>query len=552
MFNKIRKKYILLAVIVLLAGFLRFWHLGSNPPSLDPDEAAWGYNAYSLGIDGKDEYGRFLPYNYLESFGDYKPPMYAYLDILPVKIFGLNEFSARFPSAFFGTLTVLITFFLVRRLFKSSKDDKKKEEEIFNIALISSLILALSPWHIMLSRAAFEANVSTFYIVTGIWLFLYGVQEKKWYLLLSAVSFALSFYTFNTARVFVPLILLFLFIACFRTLMKIKLQTFLGIALLVLMILPIVKFLLSPQARLRYQQVNIFSDISIINTSNQEMTNDHNVFWTRIIHNRRLLYATDFISHYFDNLEPSFLFIKGDSNPKFSIQTVGEMYIWDIPFFLLGVLFLFKRKQGLWWIIPAWIGFGIVPAATSLPTPHALRIETVVPAFQILSAYGFFMFLTFVRKYKYKMIIQYGLGVLLFINFLYFWNNLMTYYPFAYSGQWNYGYKQSIEYVKKVQNQFTQIDITQQLGSPYIYYLFYLKYPPSLYRKTAEISRDVFGVVNVEGFSKYRFAENLNTINNIGKKVLYIVPFGGVPIGAHVLKTFYLLNGQPALIAYEL
>src|ERR1035437_2054536 len=106
-----------LLLIVLIAGFLRFYQLGSNAPSLNWDETAWGYNAYSLGIDGRDEFGRFLPHDYLESFGDFKPPVYAYLDVIPVKLFGLNEFATRFPSALLGTLTVLLTFFLVSEIF---------------------------------------------------------------------------------------------------------------------------------------------------------------------------------------------------------------------------------------------------------------------------------------------------------------------------------------------------------------------------------------------------------------------------------------------------
>src|SRR5258706_2331299 len=141
----------LLLFVVLIAAFLRFYQLGINPPSLTWDEAAWGYNAYSLGIDGKDEFGRFLPLNYIESFGDFKPPMYAYLTVLPVKIFGLTEFATRFPSALAGSLTVLLAYFLVLELFSSSK-----HKNLY--ALISSAILAVSPWHIMLSRAAFEAN----------------------------------------------------------------------------------------------------------------------------------------------------------------------------------------------------------------------------------------------------------------------------------------------------------------------------------------------------------------------------------------------------------
>src|SRR5690348_13812268 len=115
--NFFTRPWILLCLIVLLAVFLRFYQLGINPPSLTWDEVAWGYNAYTLGIDGKDEFGHFLPYTSFISFGDYKPPVYAYLTVVPVWLFGLTEFAVRFPSALFGTLTVLVTYFLVKELF---------------------------------------------------------------------------------------------------------------------------------------------------------------------------------------------------------------------------------------------------------------------------------------------------------------------------------------------------------------------------------------------------------------------------------------------------
>src|SRR5258708_7869503 len=167
------KIQILIFSIVLLAGLLRFFSLGSNPPGLNWDEAAWGYNAYSLGTDLKDEFGRLLPYDYLESFGDYKPPMYAYIDILPIKVFGLNEFAIRFPSALLGTFSVFITYLLVKRLFRGSRN-----AAIY--ALTSAFFLAISPWHINLSRAAYEANVASFFIITGLWLFVGAIQEKRW------------------------------------------------------------------------------------------------------------------------------------------------------------------------------------------------------------------------------------------------------------------------------------------------------------------------------------------------------------------------------------
>ena len=539
-FKLINYKFLLLAVI-LIAGFLRFYQLGANPPSLTWDEAAWGYNAYSIGINGQDEFGRFLPHDYLESFGDFKPPMYAYLDVIPVKFLGLNEFSTRFPSALFGVLTVFLTYFLVQRIFWNAKDKK-------NYALAATFILAISPWHIMLSRAAFEANVATFFLCLGVWGFLAAVQDKKWYLIISAVSFAFSMYTFNTSRVVAPLLVLLLAFAFRKRLFQIKKEVLAAFIVGLAVFLPTAWFLLTPQAALRFQEVNIFSDAAVVKTANQEIANDGNAFWSKIIHNRRFLYSLDYAKHYFDNLSPNFLFITGDGNPKFSIQSVGQMYLWDIPFVVIGILFLLRKKEGYWWLVPLWLLIGIIPAATAEQTPHALRIEAVLPTFQIISAYGLIVFLSFCKRFRY--FIASILIALLLINLAYFCHDYFAHYPSEFSGEWQYGYKQSIAYVQSVQSKYDYVQVTNALGRPYIYYLFYTKTSPLDYRKTAVIHRDTFGFVTIEAFGKYLFPDNYTLSKS--KKILYISTPFNLPKNIKILKTFYLLNGLPVLVAYTL
>ena len=532
---------LLFAGVIFTAVFLRFWQLGSNPPSLTWDEAAWGYNAYSLGLDGRDEFGRFLPLDYLESFGDFKPPVYAYLDVLPVKIFGLNEFAVRFPSALFGVLTVLATYFLVKSIFYNSKNKE-------SYALSSSFLLAISPWHIMLSRAAFEANIATFFIILGVLLFLWAIQEESWLFLLSIASFVISIYAFNTARVVTPILILILAFAFRKELLKRKKEAVLAILLGIILIFPAIKFLTSPQASLRFKEVNIFSDIGVIENANQQIKNDNNSFISRIIHNRRLIYGVSYLKHYFDNLSPSFLFIKGDGNPKFSTQTVGAMFLWDLPFFVAGFFLLFKKKEGYWWIIPVWLIIGIIPTATARETPHALRIETTLPTFQIFVAYGFVQLCEKIKKYRYFILTS--LYLLLFLNFIYFFHDYIFHYPRIYSGEWQYGYKESIKYASSVYSQYDLIEVTTELGRPYIYYLFYTKKTPGEFRKTADVEREVFGFVNVKGYGKYRFLKDLKVTSN--KKVLYVNSAQNIPKNAKILKTFYLLNGDPILVAYEL
>lgn len=534
------KKNILLIAIVVIAFVFRFWQLGAIPASLTWDEVAWGYNSYSLGIDGKDEFGRFLPLDYLESFGDFKPPMYAYLGILPVKLFGLTELATRFPSALFGVLTVIVTYFLVKRIFW-------KSERVNWYALGTALFLALSPWHTLLSRAAFEANVATFFIVTGVWLFLGAVEDKAWYLPLSVASFILSVYTFNSARVVAPLLLVVLGCIFIRRLLHYKKQLLIAVILGVLLLLPTARFLLSPQASLRFKEVNIFSDVFLVKESNQEIQNDNNAWWSKLIHNRRLVYTTAFLHHYFDNLNPSFLFIKGDGNPKFSTQDVGELYVWDLPFFIAGAFFLFKRKEGSWWVIPLWLLIGIIPAATARETPHALRIEGTLPTFQILVAYGFVSCMVALRRYA-KLVIPLSLG-LLFLNVLYFQHGYYTHYTKEYAGEWQYGYVDALSFTRNHQNTFQKIFMTDALGRPYIYYLFYNHISPHEFRKTSDVSRDAFGFVHVNAIGNYYFAKDLPMERGSN---LYITIPSQVPTSAHIQKKFYLPNGDGVFTAYTL
>ena len=541
------KKYIVLIIIVALAAFLRFWQLGDNPPALTWDEVAWGYNAFSLGHDGKDEFGRFLPMNYLESFGDFKPPLYAYLAILPIKIFGLNELAVRFPSAFFGTLTVLATYFLVRQLFPEQLKIK-----YFKLAELCAFLLAISPWHIMLSRAAFEANVASFLIISGVALFLYSINSKPKFLVLSSICFALSLMTFNTARIVSPLLLLCLTIGFYKQLFNMKKVAFISIIIGLLIAAPTILFMFKPQASLRYHEVNIFTDAQVVKTAVQEIENDNQAWWSKIIHNRRWGYARLFTKHYLDNLNPSFLFIKGDGNPKFSTQNTGQLYLWEAPFLILGIVLIIRQKRGHWWLIPLWLVIAIIPAATARETPHALRTETTLPVWQVFIGYGIISFLGwFVQK---KKTISYfcALFVLCLASIgqlIYFQHSYLRHYRFEYAEEWQYGYKEAIEYISQVDNKYNEIRFTTNLGRPYIYFLFYLHLLPDTFRQNAAITRDSFGFVNVESVGKYHFT---NSVEDIQTKTLLVTDRQHLPQGANVVKNFNLPNNEIQLRAYEL
>ena len=139
------KKYFLIYILVL-ATLLRIINLSTNPPELNWDEVSMGYTAYSLMSTGHDEWGESWPILF-RSYGEWKSPVYIYLLTPFIKLFGLNAWGVRLPAALFGVLTVYLTYALASRIYSR------------RVGLLAALLLAVSPWHLMLSRPAFEAEI---------------------------------------------------------------------------------------------------------------------------------------------------------------------------------------------------------------------------------------------------------------------------------------------------------------------------------------------------------------------------------------------------------
>ena len=91
-------------MIVAAAFALRVYRLGEAPAGLFCDEAANGYNAYSLLHTGRDEHGKLFPL-FVWSFFAFKYPLDIYPTMIWVGLFGLTEFATRFQAALYGTGT---------------------------------------------------------------------------------------------------------------------------------------------------------------------------------------------------------------------------------------------------------------------------------------------------------------------------------------------------------------------------------------------------------------------------------------------------------------
>ncbi len=134
-----------------------------------------------------------------ESFGDYKSGIFIYSTIPFITFFGLNEFSVRITAVAYGILAVLSVYLLSKELFNKQ------------IGLISAFLLAISPWHIHLSRIGFELISSVFWIPISFY-FLLKSTKNKIFIPFTLLGFAISFYTYSTPKLYLPLLVLFFFI----------------------------------------------------------------------------------------------------------------------------------------------------------------------------------------------------------------------------------------------------------------------------------------------------------------------------------------------------
>jgi hypothetical protein len=302
---------------------------------------------------------------------------------------------------------------------------------------------------------------------------------------------------------------------------------------------------------LRLAEVNIFSDVALVRQANERITVDNNSPWANIVHNRRVEFARSYLIHFFDHFQPLFLFIRGDGNPKFSIQDVGQLYLIEAPFLVLGILWVFANAPGVAWLFVFWLVAAIAPAAIARETPHALRIENTLPVWQIFSAVGIVTFLAgrSVRQKAWTILI----AVLFLGNISYFAHNYFRHYAKEFSGEWQYGYAQTIAKIPTLANTYDTVIISDFIGRPYMYTLFYERYDPNQFLKEKQSYFDTAGFYHVDGFGKYRFThEGIGQPGEYEGRVLYVLPPAAVPEGVHIVDTITLLNGNPVLVLFEL
>lgn len=432
-----RRFYLLLIGVFALGIFLRVWRLNQVPPSPSLDEVTIGYNAYSILATGADEYGYKFPL-LLRAYDDWRPALYVYTVIPFLPIFGLSPVAVRIPAVIFSILTLIGTYFLAKELFSSQKIKEW-------IALGTTFLLAISPWHIYISRLGHEVNLGLTLLVCATLFFL----RKN--LFLSGILFALSLYAYQSEKIITPVIVLGLAVLYRKELFNQKKKVLLAGFMSTLLVIPLVWATLTSPGLIRFAATSVFAEA----------------------HPRSLV-----ISQYVSHFKPLWLFA-GTDREAHKVPNLGLLYFWEAPLIILGLFFLWRWHvmSPVRWLILLWILAAPLPAAITTQAPHAMRSYTFLPMLQILGGLG----LAALRK----PVVGILFIVLVAASLVNFSKKYFEVFPTHQSDSFQYALGKTIPTMITLSKDYDQVIVSnrENLYQSYMFYLFYSRFDPAVYQQ---------------------------------------------------------------------
>lgn len=497
---------ITLITIFLFALFLRTWQLQKYPDAIDEDEMALGYYGYSIATNGSDEYGNKYPI-YFKSVGDYKYGLPFYFATIPVKIFGLNTFSTRFTSAFFGSLSVIAIYFLVMELFEKRK-----------LSLISSVIIAISPMHIHFSRIAYTNIFGSFWTILTIIFFIKIIKKFNYKnLILGITTLIFAIYSYQAYRVILPLIFLTLPFFFFK---EFKLDLKKKIILPLFGIVIVLLSFINPVSRNRSSnRTSLINTPALVENFSEDNLAGTKLLLTRIFHNKLEIASVDFVKRYLGYFDLKTTFIEqSSSSGRHVIPGIGLVYLVELPFFIYGLLKMKNTYVPLILLVIA-----PVPGAMVADSISFTRSVFIIYPISIISAYGVYQVL---EKYKSNGFLLTVIVGIFAINFSFFVHQYLVHKTFHHSWYSDVGLVEMVEGVNKKIDNYDKVVISKGHYMPFLF-------------------------VNKNLDEKLIFNMPYDCPALGQKKVLYVCFGYKVPKAARVLEVYRFKDGLPALFLID-
>ncbi len=490
------------AVVFAIGVFFVKW--GQSPPCLNADEASFAYNAYSILKTGRDEYGTFLPLR-LKSFGDYKMPLLSYLDIPWIATLGLNETGARLVNFPFVVLFPIVIYLLALELFKNKLT-----------AIIAAFLVTFSVGLQSIGRQTHEAYSAVFLLSLATYFFVRYVNKgTASYFYLFVATFFIDLFGYQSTRIWSVFFLAVMVIMALKKNFKKK---YILIFLAAVVLFEMTDVIYKPtrvSSLLFYNNVGFRAKIYELRVEGG----------LRFLYNGVVVGAKQVADQYFTYFSPQFLALDGDQNPRFGYPGMGPITLVEYALIFVGLYFIFKNKEKWRYLVLALLLFSPGSAIFAWQDASLTRALFIIIPCLIIAAYGAS------SAFKEKKIYFIAIMAIYLMLVVYNWDFYLNHYPkrALVVRDWQCGYKQLGDYVKENYHKFDRFYITTKNGQPYIFLLFYLKYPPAKYQKVAHLSPpDQYGFGQVMGFDKFIFS--MNPIEQNKKVVLIGYPddFGGL------------------------
>lgn len=432
---------LILIAIIILATILRFYKLNKIPLSLYWDETAIIYNAWSISLTGQDEWGSVWPLAF-RSFGDYKAPLAIYTLAAIYKIIGLQESALRVLIAFSGLGTVVVTYFLANHFFSRK------------VGLISSALMAISPWAVNVSRVGFEATIALLLSAIGL---LGLVSQKKGSLWWGSAALILSLYSYHSTKIVIPFLLIGLWIFLSPKLQKINIKI---IVFWVIGLIPLFYSSIFGHALARYESIfSITPEATAIRSTKTALqtTVENSLSQTNW---RFWLNGQDGVGL------------------RHGVPGSGNIYWWQVPFAFVGILEAWRRQK-IGKFILFWIIIGLLPSIVTSPAPHTIRSLLALIPLQLVIALGIYKIL--IRWAKYQTVIILLTSTFVVIETSLYLQRYYTLYPHTSASNFQFGYKEAVLAAKKWGAMGEKVIMTDTYKQPYIYVLLYRRIKPQEY-----------------------------------------------------------------------
>ncbi len=484
-----KKIALVLSLVLFLAASLRLYKI-SDFPVLNHDEAAKGYNAYSLIKTGKSFRGLSWPW-YFTDFSDKLPSvaiLYQYVDIPSIAAFGLNVRATRFPAVVMGTATVFILYLLTAIIFKRPR-----------LALLSSFLLATSPWHIFMSRFGQEPVSFPFFFLLGWWFLEKSLEDKSIYLFIGMMVLGISLYSYQIALILTPAFI-FVFLSVHKSFLFTNGRKYLISILLFLLVISPIVYLYATRPT---EMLAHYGEVSIGKLGNK-------------------IYMGFLLNYLTQLLFPLLVFF-------YLVPTIF-FGLTGIPKIMKAAL----KNHSLIVIIMTFF-LTLIPSALThnyfLPQPSRSIGKTGL--FEMIAAYAMLIIVRKIQPQKKKVLIAViSLSAFYFLNASVLLKIGFPHYFYSDYG-FGYGFRDLVKYINSTENNYTKIVVTDKANQPFIYFLFYGKYPPEQFisqpvqRKYQEDSPYPYEIV--ESFGKYIFCDLQKCWKPNSEKTLYVARKGELP-----------------------